>query len=317
MENKKNNKKILLVVSIIIIILIISVITIILLNKKDLKTNKNVQVNAPQLIESMIPVKWKDNKWIETTTDDKDWYNYANKKWANVKLADGSMFVWIPRYAYKISKGYHENLTNGGEVDIKFLSGTTNNTFENEKIDISNTNSKDNYVISPAFKFGDENLEGIWVAKYEASREDSTSTETGKSQILSFKNNKLSVLDYDINQILYYCRNLEKQNNFGWKAQNGNILNTGDILEDDNNFDTHLIKNTEWGSVAYLSQSIYGINNKITANTSQISGNGGISSTTTGNETGIYDMSGQNAEYVSSYFESTTSNYTLEKIKNF
>lgn len=109
---------------------------------------------------------------------------------------------------------------------------------------------------------------------------------------------------------------MESQNIYGWNSQNGTLLNTGDIIDDNNNFDTHLIKNVEWGSVTYLAQSKYGINNKISANTSQISGNGGISSTTTGNETGIYDMAGQNSEFVSAYFYSTTSNYTLDKYTN-
>lgn len=245
----------------------------------------------------MTPVKWNGSQWIETTSDDKEWYNYGDKEWANVKLADGSMFIWIPRYAYKITKGYHENLENGGIIEVEFLSGTTA--------------SKNDYIVHPAFKFGNEELQGIWVAKYEASKTESTDIET-----ISFKENTLSMIDYDFNQILYHCRRMENQNIYGWKAQTGTLLNTGDILDDNNNFDTHLIKNVEWGSVAYLSQSKYGINKKISTNTSQVSGKGGISSTTTGNETGIYDMAGQNSEYVSAYFHSTTNNYILDKYIN-
>ena len=33
---------------------------------------------------------------------------------------------------------------------------------------------------------------------------------------------------------------------------------TGEIANDNNNIDTHMIKNTEWVIVAYLSQSKYG-----------------------------------------------------------
>ena len=29
------------------------------------------------------------------------------KRWANAKSADGSYWVWIPRYAYKIESCYH------------------------------------------------------------------------------------------------------------------------------------------------------------------------------------------------------------------
>ena len=33
------------------------------------------------------------------------------------------------------------------------------------------------------------------------------------------------------------------------------IFKTGDIIDDNNNSDTHLMKNIEWGSVTYLAQS--------------------------------------------------------------
>lgn len=300
-EKKKNNKKIFIILTV-VIITIACICYIFYLNKNKSAITGNLNVNAPQLVEGMIPVKWNGNQWIETTTDDKDWYNYSKKQWANVKLADGSMFVWIPRYAYKITNGYHESSENGGIIEIEFLSGITN--------------SQKNYIVHPAFEFGDEELQGIWVAKYEASKTDTTDTNIGESTSISFKENTLSTTDYDLNQILYYCRKMENQNIYGWNPQTGTLLNTGDILEDNNNFDTHLIKNIEWGSVTYLAQSKYGINKRISANTSQISGNGGVSSTTTGNETGIYDMAGQNSEYVSAYFYSTTSNYTLEKYTN-
>ena len=215
MEKKKINKKILIVFAIIIVIACISLI--IYLNKENLGIMRNSNVNAPKLVEGMTPVKWNGNQWVETTTDDEDWYNYSKKQWANVKLADGSMFVWIPRYAYKITNGYHgegldyskqssltDSTKQGGTIEIAFLNGISNVTFSNKTIDNSNTNSQNDYVIHPAFKFGNEELQGIWVAKYEASRTDSTDTSAGNSKILSFKDNSLSITDYDLNNAMYY-----------------------------------------------------------------------------------------------------------------
>ena len=327
-QKKKNNKKILIII-LIIVIFIVCVGLIIYLNKESLNLVGNSNVNAPQLVEGMTPVKWNGNQWIETTTDDKEWYNYSNKKWANVKLADGSMFVWIPRSAYKITNGYHgegldysrqsslsDSTKQGGTIEIAFLNGISNVTFNNKTIDISNTNSQNDYVVHPAFKFGNEELQGIWVAKYEASRTDSTDTSVGNSKMLSFKDNSLSITDYDINNAMYYCRNMENQDIYGWTEQNGIIANTGDIIDDSNNFDTHLMKNVEWGAVCYLVESKYGINREITGNTSLISAKGGISSTTTGNETGIYDMAGQNAEFVSAYYNWGENNSSLNKYTN-
>lgn len=203
-----------------------------------------------------------------------------------------------------------------GIIEIQFLTGTTNNTFNNKTIDNSNTNSKENFVVHPAFKFGDEELTGIWVAKYEASRTDATDTDVGTSKSISFKNNVLSINNHDIGYTMYLCRKMEQDNIYGWESQKGTLIKTGDILDDSNNFDTHLMKNIEWGAVTYLAQSKYGINGKIEPNTSQISGKGGKNSTTTGNETGIYDMAGQNSEFVSAYYIGNTGNYTFEKFNN-
>ena len=61
------------------------------------------------------------------------------------------MFVWIPRYAYKITSGYHDGRDDSGKV--------TNYT----------TASYYDYVVHPAFDWEEEKLEGIWIAKYEAS----------------------------------------------------------------------------------------------------------------------------------------------------
>ena len=98
--------------------------------------------NNPVLSSGMIPVKYDTEKenWVICSSTDKDWYSYSTykKQWANVMLSDGkyyasgadvdttnktlatagtevaeedlgSMFVWIPRYAYKITSGYHSN----------------------------------------------------------------------------------------------------------------------------------------------------------------------------------------------------------------
>lgn len=319
---KQSNKKVFIIFVVLILVLLVGIIIYFATNQKVLDSS----TNAPQLIEGMKPVKWNGNEWIETTTDDKEWYNYSNKEWANVKMQDGSMFVWIPRYAYKITKGYHgeglsykaqssfsDSTKQGGTIEIKFLQGITNNTFNNKTIDNSNTNSKNNYVVHPAFKFGNKELQGIWVAKYEASRNDSTDKSAGSSKILSFKENSLSITDYDLNNAIQYCRDMEKQDNFGWNKQTGTMTTTGYFVNDNNNFDTHLMKNIEWGAVCYLAESGYGINKEITGNTSLISGRGGVSSTTTGNENGIYDMAGQNAEFVSAYYNLGENNSSLRK----
>ncbi len=65
--------------------------------------NDEKGVNTPKLGTGMTPIKWNGSSWVNTTGNDPDWYDYTAKKWANAKTSDGSMWVWIPRYAYSIT----------------------------------------------------------------------------------------------------------------------------------------------------------------------------------------------------------------------
>ena len=79
--------------------------------------------------------------------------------------------------------------------------------------------------------------------------------------------------------------------------------------------DSHMMKNIEWGAVAYLKQSNYGLgitDITINNNSSYYTGGGSGSSyktntgqSTTGNITGVYDMSGGAIEYVMGNYAKT------------
>ncbi|NLM63225.1 MAG: hypothetical protein GX190_02785, partial [Mollicutes bacterium] len=121
----------------------------------------------------MTPIKWDEElNEIATTEEDEQWYDYNEKRWANVKTADGSYWVWIPRYAYKITSGYHTN--NAGTIEIKFLKETTNEAADGMIVETSGYSfgEKDtsmHYFLHPAFTFGNEEIPGFWVAKFEPS----------------------------------------------------------------------------------------------------------------------------------------------------
>lgn len=79
--------------------------------------------------------------------------------------------------------------------------------------------------------------------------------------------------------------------------------------------DTHIIKNTEWGAIAYLAESKYGRNGtevkqNATTNTGGGSGDAYKSNTlqsTTGNVYGVFDMTGGIWEYVTGYINNANS----------
>ena len=117
----------------------------------------------------------------------------------------------------------------------------------------------------------------------------------------------------------------------------------------DRDLDSHMMKNTEWGAVAYLSHSKYGKNAEININNNSsyktgysalpstnqqtypgTSGDGdsynsvyntniGYLASTSGNISGVYDMSGGAWEYVSSYITGKpgTSGFSTTTLANY
>ena len=253
--------------------------------KADGSYNEEKGVNTPNLGEGMTAIKWDDSvkDWVETDGSDSEWYDYENKEWANAKTEDGSMWVWIPRYAYSIpSEGYHTS--DATEISIEFMKGLSNETSTGRKT-FQNASGAGNWNIHPAFNYG-ETVSGIWVAKFEASN------STGKIMVQPGVRSwgKISINDIYIN-----CLNYNK------------ILNS------------HMMKNDEWGVVAYLSRSKYGKNAEVEMNYSGSyytgGGNGNAyvnngAQSTTGNVWGVYDMSGGAFEYVAAYVKNGDENLT-------
>jgi hypothetical protein len=216
-------------------------------------------------------------KWIGTTEQivsnpdtDTSWYDYTNKQWANAKTADGSYWVWIPRYAYQIENGYHTSTV--GTINIKFLMNDTNTTQDSTVVDVtpvynSERTVQTNFVLHPAFKFGATELTGIWVAKFEPMAaegvgngyfSDYTCPNAGdnvNSKKVKIIPNVQSWRCITIGNAFVATRNMETKGVYGWGTKGIGI-------------DTHVIKNIEWGAVAYLSRSMYGKNSKVWINNS-------------------------------------------------
>ena len=263
-------------------------------------------VNTPNLGEGMTPIKWDETAnsgagdWVETEGNDPEWYDYENKEWANAKTADGSMWVWIPRYAYNIpSAGYHTSTAT--EINIEFMKGTSNEGATGQTIVEYNDSTTSNYtqfpggyVIHPAFNYG-ETVSGIWVAKFEASQSDASTSSMGSSGVIKVQPGVQSWRSISVNDIYTNCLNYNKTLN------------------------SHMMKNDEWGAVAYLSRSKYGKNDEVTINSNSSYYTGGGSGntyvnngaqSTTGNVWGVYDMSGGAWEYVAAYVDNGNGNLT-------
>ncbi|MEG1597672.1 MAG: LamG-like jellyroll fold domain-containing protein, partial [Bacilli bacterium] len=212
-----------------------------------------------------------------------------------------AMYVWIPRYSYKLW-----NVNNEGkpeqEIDIKFVHRDV----------IENGSTNGTYLTHPAFwwdnnsngiRENNEELKGIWVGKFETTGD--ANTPTIKPNLTSLRNQNVSTQFITAQKFKKYGLN--------------NI-----------NTDAHMMKNMEWGAVAYLSHSKYGLNNEIRNNNSStyITGCTGDSqyvefagcqkayntsigylASTTGNITGIYDMVGGSVDNVMGNMKDINGNF--------
>ena len=265
----------------------------------------NSGANRPELFENMVPIKYENNKWIVADTSQK-WYDYNNKEWANAVVLNKGVtknigneiteeeislwYVWIPRYKYTIFNGNNEGVT-AKLINITFEHGKSNTgTLQCRTIDDGSEMCTDNLnggtinqistYTHPAFKFGNTELTGFWVGKFEVS--GSTSAIKVKPNVTSLRSQTVS--------------------SFFTAIQN--VKTTYGI----NNADSHMAKNMEWGAVAYLKQSRYGLGTTdiaVNTNSSYYTGGGTsdayktkVAQSTTGNIYGVYDMSGGAWEYV-------------------
>ena len=267
------------------------------------------KVNKPELMTGMSAIKFTDptdsaeGTTVDTTSNDTEWYNYEDKKWANAKTEDGSMWVWIPRYAYRIHK---ENGVETQKFDIVFLVGLTDTYYdENGKLQTAQRQTSedqtivtngDTYTVHPAFTNEssinyanggwDAELAGIWVAKFEAGYASGNNSATVKASSVNYSQDTAYVpavetgtttttatarnwldgeygstttaIKYPTFQGLTYSMNYINHND-AYRiskvlTESGNIygLNSSST-------DSHLMKNSEWGAVSYLSQSKYGL----------------------------------------------------------
>ena len=289
-----------------------------------------------ELAQGMIPVKFDVDGNAVVADTNSEWYDYSNHEWANavlVNCADSEikskyfdsnnkvltsavgktisideimqMYVYIPRYKYQLF-----NAEDGTSVEQAI-----NITFESKTTAKSTGSRNGEWLTHPAFTFGDKELAGIWVGKFE------TSNTSALPKIVPNVSSLRSI-------------NVSAQFNTS-RLMTTTLASTYGTSTND---DSHMMKNMEWGAVAYLSSSIYGrytnastciesgcevwINNNSSYTTgcagSSVSASEastcnawntatGVNASTTGNIYGIYDMSGGAWEYVMGNYNDTIS----------
>ena len=254
--------------------------------------------NEPVLDDGMIPVYYDETSetWKKADSNNSKekykWYDYNNKMWANsvtvsstnrskyLSAENGTeipmddiltMQVWIPRYKYKvwnynadgtatsnpqpIEITWEEGTSKTGEITCTdTISGTDG--AKSESCKINNTECTDSTCngkthTHPAFTFGEEEISGFWIGKFEISVSENNACYTSEGSRNCNKTGitplvKPNVKSYRYAQVGTFETNIMAMND------SGNIYGLSATT------DTHMIKNMEWGAVAYLSHSKYG-----------------------------------------------------------
>ena len=232
----------------------------------------NSGANAPVLAEGMIPVVYDEGLgyWIKADIN-AGWYNYTDKIWANAVMVktdatEGvecsksrsyymnapaytpvkeedilAYYVWIPRYKYKLFNVSYSGGTSPSLIDVVFENKTASTgiakcTTSEIGVETCQNKANGNYYTHPAFTFGNQELTGIWVGKFETTGNDITPT---------IKPNEISLRN----------QNVSTQFITSQKFNSASYLTNIET----NQADAHMMKNIEWGAVAYLKQSKYGL----------------------------------------------------------
>ena len=269
--------------------------------------------NRPELLSNMIPIRYDGTNWVYADINE-EWYNYEIQEWANAVVLNSGVvknvgdtitedeialwYVWIPRYKYQLFNANNEGVAEQ-LINIEFERGTasTGTVSCTDAIATSGSSSETctnatngNWYTHPAFTFGEEEITGFWIGKFEVS---------GSTDTITIKPNVSSLRRTTVSEYFTAIQNMK------------NVYNLSG--------DSHMMKNMEWGAVAYLKQSKYGLGETdigINNNSSYITGCGatagssssgtcdaysttnGMLASTTGNIYGVYDMSGGAYEYV-------------------
>lgn len=252
------------------------------------------KAREPALLPGMKAIYWENGEEKELKgpfLEKEKWYDYNDKRWANAKTKDGSYWVWIPTFAYRIAyyndanktdlKGYRiqNDYVDKNYKSVKFPEDviTKNIKVEIKYILEDGTDIPEGYTIHPAF-FKDKVMgNGFWIAKYKA---------TGNMKSPEFKNSKNKLTNVSVGEAFSKLDNSSLEgNSYGF---------TDDFVK------VGLPRNNELGAIYYLTQSIAGVNKDTVPYIED------KEESSTGNITGVYDLNDGIREWTSAYISNSS-----------
>ena len=253
--------------------------------------------SLPILFADMIAITWENG--VEKEVKDphanpEKWYDYYAGRMANAKTKDGSYWVWIPRFAYRITyytdasqsvvKGYY---TDKGFVAADMETAIDESAvktpyFKMEKEFVPNyeTIKTKGFRVHEAFGKAGSQRKGFWISKYMAGTDG------------RFAPNNTILKTEQMYQAFFNADRMTRENNpygLDYTVQHSSIP-----------------RSTEYGALYYL----IGISNPaFSPNTTTTSDINNVTSATFGNETGVFDLNNGVREW--------TADVAVNNFKNF
>ena len=205
----------------------------------------------PVISGDLVAVNIASDGTVTKANRKQEWYSYENKSWANavVLFSDDTYnegdiieesaikqyYVWIPRYKYQLWNVNSEELyPNGSDSE-----SAINIVFESKNTSPSSGEENGEWLTHPAFTSFDTN--GIWVGKYETSYNEET--YTNPATFLTSNPNYTSATSGENIIIKPNVRSLTNKNVSAFYTMSREV---------NSNLNSHMMKNSEWGAVAYL-----------------------------------------------------------------
>ena len=253
--------------------------------------------SLPILFADMIAITWENGVEKEVKAphaNPEKWYDYYAGRMANAKTKDGSYWVWIPRFAYRITyytdasqsvvKGYY---TDKGFVGADMETAIDESAvktpyFKMEKEFVPNyeTIKTKGFRVHEAFGKAGSQRKGFWISKYMAGADG------------RFAPNNTILKTEQMYQAFFNADKMTRENNpygLDYTVQHSSIP-----------------RSTEYGALYYL----IGISNPaFSPNTTTTSDISNVTSATFGNETGVFDLNNGVREW--------TADVAVNNFKNF
>ena len=253
--------------------------------------------SLPILFADMTAITWENGVEKEVKAphaNPEKWYDYYAGRMANAKTKDGSYWVWIPRFAYRITyytdasqsvvKGYY---TDKGFVGADMETATDESAvktpyFKMEKEFVPNyeTIKTKGFRVHEAFGKAGSQRKGFWISKYMAGADG------------RFAPNNTILKTEQMYQAFFNADRMTRENNpygLDYTVQHSSIP-----------------RSTEYGALYYL----IGISNPaFSPNTTTTSDISNVTSATFGNETGVFDLNNGVREW--------TADVAANSFKNF